>query len=500
MMRKLPILTFNLPEWQPADFALLESSKKKIEAILEKTGKGSDKFNKACEKFKTILKNGKSGEIPRFVKTAVDVRALTYLLGRQEFHSYASLTPEMLNSLYNPRPSLGLISLLQLVYAFFQFFDHIGGGKALNKRVFDRICGLLSRELGNRAAGNAGPEISKLAQNRNLLFTLDGPQRVVDYATRLKIDLDVAFKELSLQNYHDTRFHRLCRYRYYLDTLKRLPVGKDDPVLKEVCKQDVYNAPAIEGRLLGHEVLAILIDRADRQDISDAWRGVILTIAGDPRVPNTSARFLKWWSILGVERQKKVRGWLSGFDLMLFLKALENYGEVSGNTDLQRMFKARKIFLEGLHSQGLVSHSRLFVGGSPERYLQSKYKKEELPEYARVKDSHRSMIYLQVGHCHMIEGSHSFKLWLFPKLPSNAAVVDYSKGVFYPGHLSYSLEKLFEKEFGTHSKQPTAITHYPDLTWQNKAIEFLKSEKIYLDIEKLINPRDYSTYKNRFGL
>lgn len=491
--------TFNLPEWQPVDFALLESSKKKIEVILEKTGKGSDKFNKAYEKFKAILRNGKSSDIQRFVKTAVDVRALTYLMGRQEFHRYAILTQDMLDSLYNPRPNLGLISLLQLIYAFFQYFDQIGGEKAQNKKVFESICSLLSREVEDRAGGNAGPEITKLAQNRNLLFTLDGPQRVVNFATRLKVDLDVAFKELSLQNYHDTRFHRLCRYRYYLDTLKRLPIGKDDPVLKEVCKHEVYDAPASDGRLLGHEVLSILIDRADRLDISDAWRGVILTIAGDPRVPNTSTRFLKWWSILGAERQRKVRGWLSGFDLMLFLKALENYGRVSGNTDLQRMFKARKIFLEGLHAQGLVTHSRLFVGSSPERYLQSKYKKEELPEYAKVKDSHRSMIYLQVGNCHMIEGSHSFKLWLFPKLPSNAAIVDYSKQIFYPKHLSYIIESKYQMEFGNNSKQPLAITHYPDLAWQEKAIKYLKSEGIHLDIEQLINPQNYPTYINRYG-
>ncbi|HDL90049.1 MAG TPA: hypothetical protein ENG14_04010 [Thermodesulforhabdus norvegica] len=497
---RIPVLKFQLPEWRPADFAPLERNKKKIAYLLSKTGKGSDKFLASCDRIKTLAVKGRADLIPGIIKTSVDVRALTYLLGEPEFRARVRVTKKMLDSLYTPKPMLGLISLFQLINVFFRYFDQIAGEQEFDKGLFDHFCRLLRKELANQGRIKTGQEIADLSNNKDLLFALEGPQRVVDYAMKYRVDLDVAFKELALQNYHDTRFHRLCRYRYYLDTLRQLPVGKGHAVLAEVCKPEVYDAPAGVRRLLGHEILSILIDRASDQEVSDEWRGVILTIAGDPRVPNTSSRFRKWWSILGVDRQEKVRTWLSGFDLKLFLEVLNDYGISSGNTDLQRMFPARKTFLEGLLDQKLIQHARLFVGNSPECYLLRSYRKDELPEYAKVKDSYRSMIYLQVGHCHMIEGSHSFKLWLFPRLPTNAGITQYSKRRFDPKELSYDLERLYLDEFGKYVKAPIAVIHYPNLAWQAAAIKFLQGEGLSLNIEKLIEPGFYRDYKSKYGL
>jgi len=380
------------------------------------------------------------------------------------------------------------------------YFDQIGGENEFDKELFDDLCGLLKNELELKFEKSRGEMINFFSKNRERLFCIAGPKNIVTYAKKNQIDLDVVFKRFYLQSYHDTRFHRLCRYQYYIDTLQQLPVGKGHPVLAEVCKAAVYDAPFGEGRLLGHEILSILIDRASEQYVSDEWRGVILAIAGDPRVPDISFRFRKWWSILGIDRQKKVRSWLSGFDLRLFLEALENYGKSSGNTDLQRMFKARKTFLEGLLEQKLIQHARLFVGSSPERYLRASYRKDELPEYAKVSDSYRSMIYFQVGHCHMIEGSHSFKLWLFPKLPDNTGITKYSQTNFHTDELSYRLRNSYVAQFGQHAKTPIALTHHQNLNWLAEAIKFLQSEGVFPNIEKLIEPSSYRDYKFRYGL
>ena len=494
-MISLPNLRINLPEWQPSDFHQIIKNKKKIADLLERTGKGSDKFEYACNRIKHLISKGKSHEIPQVIETPIDVRALTYLFGQQVFHDNTNITKEMLECLYSPRPRLGLISLLQMIKVYFHYFDQIG-----SEEILDSICRLLNNELEHRESHKSDHGIARLIKNKDLLFTLDSPKQVVEYARRRNVDLDVVFKEFCLQDYHNSRFNNLCRYQYYLETLRHLPAGKDHPVLAEVCKPDVYDAPAGEGRLLGHEVLEILIDRSPSQEIADTWRGVILTIAGDPRVPDTSSRFRKWWSILGSERQKKVRGWLSGFDLMLFLEALKNYGENYGDADMQRMFRARKIFLEGLYAQGLIYHSRLFIGSSPESYLRGSYKKSELPEYARLSDTYRSMIYLQVGHCHMIEGSHNAKLWLFSELPTDANISQYSKRDFHPRELTKRIERLHHIEYGKSAKPPVAIRHYPDLTWQAAAIKFLQNEGIRPDIERLFDPISYTRYKYRYGL
>lgn len=491
----LPQIKFCLPEWRPMDFAMIDSNKKRIADLLQKTGRGSDKFSQSCKRIMALVDSNNAHLIPGLIKAPVDVRALTYLFGRQDFHDHAAISEKMIESLYSPKPKLSLISLYQLIYAFFLYFDQIG-----TPTIFDLLCKLLHDELKNHCKGKPSQDIVSLSQNKKLIFALSGPQNIVEYATNHQTDLDNVFKEFCLQNYYDTRFHKICRFRYYINKLKELPVGENHSVLSEVCKTEVYDAPANKGHLLGHEILSILIDRSSNQTISDAWRGVILTIAGDPRVPNTNPRFQKWWSILGIKRQKKVKEWLSGFDLRLFLEALENYGIVSGNSDLQRMFKARKTFLEGLLKQKLILHARLFVGSSPERYLLGSYKKEELPEYARVRDTYRSIIYLQIANCHMIEGSHSCKLWLFANLPENADAYNYSIESFLPFELTTKLEKQYWKNFGKSAKAPISIIHHPNLAWQWAALKFLHSEGIFPDIEKLLEPGDYRKFKIRYGL
>ncbi|MBN2809673.1 MAG: hypothetical protein JXR80_09305 [Deltaproteobacteria bacterium] len=491
----LPVLRFDLPEWQPRDFALLKKNEAKMAGILRNAGKGSDKFVEVCNRLERLASSRQAGMIPKIIKESVDVRALTHMFGQPVFYRLAGITKPMLDSLYTPSPRLGLISLFQMISVFFKYFDQIG-----EPEIFDQVCRILREELENQNGRNAGQEIATLIINRGRLFTINGPRNLVACAKNQGAELESVFKQLFLQNYHDTRFHKVCRYQYYLETVRQLAVGERHPVLIEVCKPEVYNAPYEKGRLLGHEILTILIERSSGQEVSDEWRAVILSIAGDPRVAEASPRFRKWWAILGVELQKKVMSWLSGFDLRLFLEALENFGVASGNRDLQRMFKARKVFLEGLHKQGLIGGSRLFVGGAPERYLLENYKKDELPEYAKVSDTYRSMIYLQIGHCHMVEGSHSFKLWLFPVLPSESKVMSYAKKSFSPRELSYGLENLYWQEVDYGAKKPVSIVHHPDLTWQAAAINFLQSEGVYPDIEKLLEPNTYYAYKRRYGI
>jgi hypothetical protein len=100
----------------------------------------------------------------------------------------------------------------------------------------------------------------------------------------------------------------------------------------------------------------------------------------------------------------------------------------------------------------------------------------------------------------MIEGSHSFKLWLFPNLPSETNINRYTITSFSPRSLSYELEELYRNEYGTYAKQPISLVHHQGIRWQKEAIDFLKSEGIKLDIEKLFTPQDYSKYKYLYGL
>ncbi|MEZ4600739.1 MAG: EH signature domain-containing protein [Syntrophotaleaceae bacterium] len=489
-------LVFHLPEWKTADFAVLERCKNKMQDLAGKTGKGSDRFKKACQRLWKLAKDGRGHAMAGEIHSSIDVRALTHLLGKnKDFFQDVPVTEDLLESLYKPRPKLGRLSLLQLITAFFVHFDEIA-----EREVFNRLCDLICLEIAQNFGQSGEGDFAILNKHRNILFTINGPKNLVTYAKTFGIDLDQALKDLAVDGCQEGRFQRVARFHYYLQTIRELSVGEDHPVLTEICKPQVYNAPAEEGRLMGHEILTLLIDRSLPSDVSDTWRRVIVTIAGDPRVPQASQRYQKWWAFLGEDRIRKVRGWLSRFDLLLFLGILQEYGESTWNSDLMRMFPARKAFLEGLYRQGLISDSRLFVGKHAEKYLNKNYLRHELPEYAFVKDPYRSMIYLRVGEVHLIEGSHSFKLWVFPKLPSQINLMDYSNKEFTPQELSSDIRYAYLKEFNSDWNRIADIIHNPNITWQAKAIEHLRNLGVELDVEELFSKEDYRSYKYRFGL
>jgi hypothetical protein len=226
-----------------------------------------------------------------------------------------------------------------------------------------------------------------------------------------------------------------------------------------------------------------------------------MTIAGDPRVPKANRRYQQWWYLLGEHRIRKVRGWLSRVDLLLFLDILEEFGRSTGQDDLKRMFPARKAFLEGLHRQGLIFESRLFISNNAEKYVKRNYQRQDLPEYAKVQDAYRSMIYLKVGDYHMIEGSHSFKLWIFKDLPADSSIFDYAVKYFTADELSYDLKRACLQAGTNYSQRPVSIIHNPhSFAWQASAISALRNLGVRLDLEKLFSATDYQAYKRRHGL
>ena len=208
----------------------------------------------------------------------------------------------------------------------------------------------------------------------------------------------------------------------------------------------------------------------------------MLRIAGDPRVPESSLNYQKWWAVLGSERVRSMKGWLSRVDLKLFLEILDDYGKSSGKRDMQRMFPSRKRFLDGLIEQGLVAHSRLFLSAEAERFLKRNFAAEDLPDYATVSGSQTTTIYLQVGHLHMIEGSHSFAMRLSSDIPE------------IPEILNYETRKFSHNKLTIMRDEVERIIHTPYRFWQHNAIQYMRNRGIYLDVEKLFSKRDYRDY------
>lgn len=491
-MLKINELKINLREWSKNDFEVIRFHSKRIKDIAGNAGTGSDKFNLICSNLISLVNSGNRIGLYNAIKKPIDIRSFSYLLSTNyEFSKKVNLSKELIDVLLISRKRLSLLSLQQFIRAFFVYFDKLGSPKEL-----EVLIGLIKQQLELRSNLSKDSSLGIWKQYNKYLFTTSGPQNIVKIANNNNEDLEICFNKFSLNGFSDGQFQQVCRYYYYLDVLKKISPGEEHDVLQEIIKPEVYNAPGLQGRLLGHAILTIMIDRIKGQEISDSWQNVILSIAGDPRTPKSSHKYQKWWMLLGETRISKVLGWLSRFDLNLFLNALESYGINSGNTDLQRMFPARKHFLEGLINQNLITNSRLFLSNSAEGYIKSYFKKGELPHYATV-SGQTSMIYMQVGDFHIIEGSHSFKFWILPILPKDGDILDYTKIRFLPEDLRFNDVYFCEMKFGKRQYLwPTGITHAPTrFSWQADVIKQLTKLGISLNVKKLFANEDYKNFK-----
>ena len=491
----LPTLRFELRDWQEQDFVRLRENTEKLSEMAESAGTGSRRFEEAQQALLAAAQRGEQALYER-LRRRIDIRALSYLLGSEgDEAQQIQLTPQLVSRLTGPRPQLAMPTLLRLISAWFRRYDrfnHPQGLQALGR--------LLQSQLEQRKNTGRTGLLPLYTEHRALLFSADAASQLATRAGAAG-NFETTIEQYGLAKQSDSRLVTLARARYYLARLKALPVGADSPLLNKVTQPEIRDAPLDgEGELIGHAVLRSLISRAGANSVSDAWRNTILSIAGDPRVPQGHLNYLNWWSRLEPALTDKVRGWLAGFDLKLFLDALEQYGQDRNDEDLQRMYPARKRFLEGLLKLGLINNTRLFISRHMKHYLRRTFKEEELPAYAIVSDS-RSMIYLDVAGMHILEGSHNRAVYGVPRLPQASRILDFGILEFDERVLGRGLLEQYAAEFNGDDSDQLEVSHHPEnFNWQHKVIQYLQRQGVTFDIEKLFTPQDYRCYKRIHGL
>lgn len=468
----VPDLTFELPPLNFEQFQRqMRHQQQRLDKIIRKSGKNSKAYKTVKNELIHRIKR-KESHLENFITNALTIRALTDLWLEDAFNARCPVTAPLMDAIFSTRRYPGTISFLQLIRLFFLRFDKCGDLDVLINGVHRSF-----KEAKNKKLPH---DIQAIADNYEQLISEKGPEWIVKLAVSKKIDLDTLQQEMGLSYYFSGRFGDVCKYHYYLEQLKVLQANETSPLFSELKKWKVYKAPYKKQKLLGHKIISILIDKAPESELCKEWQDVILNIAGDPRIPKTSPNYIEWWEPLGDQRINKMQTWLSGFDLLLFLEVLENYGKLSGKTDLQRMFPARKKFLEGLYKDKMIQGSRLFVNTSADRYLTDHYKKSELPTYAICRGS-TSVIYLNIKGHHMVEGSHSFSLWIYDKLPEDSSLLDYSVESFEQRELGIGLKEKYDYEHSSFTRMGMAKPNWaPDKDTQkhiHKVIDSLGSYK-----------------------
>jgi len=478
MQLKLNSLPFSLPDKPFATatekFLILESELKRL---VKGAGTENDKFKLAWRKLYNTVQAKEN--IEQGLTTKIDIRALGIALSSQ-FKDKIRVTNKVLNKINEiaEKPSTLFIE------NFFQYY--------LNN--FSKIDNLEYASLWLIQARRA----RKLSQwyDQNLI-SLDGARWVAEQAITRNQDFDQVIHQLELDQYQSGDFMESAQRIYYVEQLKKIAINQPHELLVEVQKQDVYQSRFDQSELLGHKILKIMIERAPCKNIHESWLNVIMAIAGDPRIPMSHPRYITWWSHIPTHFISKVRGWLSRLDLKLFLEALEDFSESSYDPEMKRMYPSRKRFLEGLHDKELIQNTRLYMSRKMAHYLKRNYRAEHLPDFSIVADGDKSIIYVDLGDAHIIEGSHTCYLWIYKALDPSATVFDYGKiQETYSGLTAGLDRKMWDKGVGSRAN----ITHNPiHFSWQRKAIETLANLRVPVTIKDVLTPDDYRAYVRRFG-
>lgn len=496
MKLKLPAPESLRLDWKPAALDGWRLLVKETRLLGERAGKG-DLFQQVTMELLQMSRTMQFHRLPELLKKRVTARALTQLWLENSDYRQRLMNRKLLQVLVErQQPVLGIMALHNLITLYFKEFDRLDQQE---EGLRDELEAMIRHQLDVRRESlerqTTRDLLTILNGKASWLLSSDGPKRLVDQVRSNNQELAEAFQNLELRGLDTGRYADICRAHYYLETLKEIRLGQYHEVFSELFKPSVSKAPYQGQKRIGHAALEILIDRAEG-DPGEAWQNFIMELAGDPRIASSTRNYREWWKPIGEDRIEKVRSWLAKEDLRLFLKALEQYGRESGKADLQRMYPARKKFLEGLDQLKMVRRTRLMLGKEAEAAVKKILGSELKTSYVKLSNMpDKAVIYIDCGDFCLLEGSHSFKLWVYMYPPSEKL---YSYDVEELSHqdLTISVPYIYREKYGDDAPY-IAITHHPT-TWQNRVFEFLADQGISLDIEVLLD--DYDYYLERFGM
>jgi len=475
-LRKLP---FNLTE------NVFGDNKEKIthlvdnlKGISKSAGTGNDRFKKAWKKIFYSLQQNEN--IEQCLDSRVDIRALGFALST-EFLSNVKITKSVLDRIDQITPIPSALFVENLFQYYLNEFNDI-----------ENLVGISQWLIRSRKARGLEEEFDEN------LISVTGAKWIAEKAIREHRDFDQVITGMKLNQFQFGQFMESAQRIYYVEQLKVIPINKPHDLLIEIQKPEIYKAKFDDSGLLGHQILKILIDKAPSGEIHESWLNVIMAIAGDPRIPKSHQRYITWWSHVPQSHIAKVEGWLSRLDLKLFLEALEDYAGSSSDPQIKRMYPSRKRFLEGLYDRKLIRKTRLYLSSQMASFLRKNYKAEHMPDYSVVTDGDKSIIYVDLGNAHLLEGSHSCYLWVYKSLDHSAIVfADTREKVTYSGLTSGLDRKMSAKGCGSVAN----ITHNSArFSWQRTAIQNLKNLGVSVSMKDVLTSDDYRKYVRIFGV
>lgn len=463
------------------NMASMEQLTKELARIARGGGTENPKFKAAWDKLYTHISKNHFANFN--IDNRFDVRALSIALtAGVNLRRAITINQHLLSQVSNAVPKGSTLFIESLFQFFLSDFDSI--------KDPDEIGAWLHAERKRKGLS------SELDKD---ILRADGPVFLAKQAITRHTAFEQQIQNAGLDSYASGDFVKRAQTIYFVEQLKSIPVNQPHDLLEEISQESVAGSRYDESQLIGHVALKILIERAPSQNVSESWQNAVIAIGGDPRVPANHPRYLKWWAHLPSEHIHKVQGWLSKLDLKLFLEALEDYSKSSRDSDMMRMFPARKYFLEGMHEAGTIVNTKLYLSRKAAAYIKRNYRPEHVPDFSIVKNGDRSIIYARLTNGHMIEGSHNCQIWFYKNLHESAPVLKYGKQQLDYEDLTGSLNRRMA-QFGCEAYEHFTHVSSETYNWQKKSVTALREMGVKIKASDVLGEDDYRKYKRLYGV
>lgn len=359
---------------------------------------------------KTLLENFDFKEFSEAAKSRSMIRAFFHAWLSEPSLAESTLRIKTIDVLSASTSGLSRLGTMALIHLHLMYFDQVdqwesGLFRAIEKAVTDAVA--------SQTRNDKIPDIVEAVRAKpELLITATAASAASKLVISGEHSVEGLLADLELSGFEARRYRELLNQEVFLRRIENADPHGVNEFLSEISSDSVRKGPRPGGGYFGIDLLEALISRP-KGIPSLEWLNAILDIAGDPRMSYTQ-NWSIWWSPLEESVRETVIRWLSDQDLELFLRTIEEYGERTRNEDIQRMYPDRSKFLRGLQKSGLVRETRLFMPESarsfagrtlPIRVLQTISLLEGTPD--------RSLIFIDCGRFHIVEGSHNFKIWIY---------------------------------------------------------------------------------------
>ncbi len=299
----LPEIAFTLkPETGLSHIGVFHDLTRRLLHIAENAGSLSTGFQYRLKTFRDLPE---TADLPKMLRSPQDIRVLVKLWREDdEFLRKHPVDTALLKRFRLLRKTPSVQILTGMLELYFARFDGAGNLQALIDYLREQLDRFTPRELTGI--------LQKSKTHQYLLLGVNAPDRVIEAARREGKSLDDTADALGIPPNPSGRFLQLCRAGYFLWTITNLHPGRNDRVFSEVIKPEIKESPYRDGLLLGHVVMMVMIDRlrAARSRLPENWMRVLIAVGGDPREPEDTPEYRKWWGALDPAYAEFVRGWL----------------------------------------------------------------------------------------------------------------------------------------------------------------------------------------------